>query len=146
MYDPFLPGRFTVGERSTQAFDAARNRSFPCDIWHPTEPVEICPIILLSHASGSSGRRGYTFLSNHLASHGYIVAALNHSELVAPELVHRDGETPEQRAARAEAAIASRVPDIRFLLNYAEGDASDRRTLHRRTIPLIRQRTHSRAL
>ena len=29
MYDPFLPGRFNVGERSTQALDAARNRSFP---------------------------------------------------------------------------------------------------------------------
>src|SRR2546422_11167627 len=118
MYDPFLPGRFTVGERTIQAFDATRNRSFPCDIWHPTEPAEICPIILLSHASGGSGRRGYTFLSNHLASHGYIVTGLNHSELVAPELAHRDGETPEQRAARAEAAIASRVPDIRFLLDY----------------------------
>src|SRR6266550_228902 len=122
MYDPFLPGRFSVGERSTQAFDAARNRSFPCDIWHPTEPVQICPIVLLSHASGSS-RRGYTFLSNHLASHGYIVAGLNHSELVAPELARRDGETPEQRAARAEAAIASRVPDIRFLLNYVLSEA-----------------------
>jgi predicted dienelactone hydrolase len=123
MYDPFLPGRFTVGERSTQALDAARNRSFPCDIWHPTGPVDICPIVLLSHASGGSGRRGYTFLSNHLASHGYIVAGLNHSELVAPELARRDSETPEQRAARAEVAIASRVPDIRFLLNYVLSEA-----------------------
>jgi dienelactone hydrolase len=101
-----------------QAFDADRNRSFPCDVWSPTEPVGICPIILLSHSSGGSGRRGYTFLTNHLASRGYIVAVLNHSELVAPELGHRDGETPEQRNARAEAAIASRVPDIRFLLDY----------------------------
>ena len=123
MYDPFLQGRFTVGERSTQAFDAARNRSFPCDIWHPAKAVGICPIILLSHSSGGSGRRGYTFLTNHLASHGYIVAGLNHSELVAPELARRDGETPEQRAARAEAAIASRVPDIRFLLNYVLSEA-----------------------
>jgi dienelactone hydrolase len=118
MYDPFVPGRFTVVERSMQAFDAARNRSFPCDVWRSTEPVGTCPIILLSHSSGGSGRRGYTFLTNHLASHGYIVAGLNHSELVAPELGHRDGETPEQRTARAEGAIASRVPDIRFLLDY----------------------------
>jgi predicted dienelactone hydrolase len=117
-YDPFAPGRLAVDERSMQAFDAARNRMFPCDIWHPRKPVEIAPIILLSHSSGGSGRRGYTFLTNHLASHGYIVAGLNHSELVATELGHRDGETPEQRAARAEAAIASRVPDIRFLLDY----------------------------
>jgi predicted dienelactone hydrolase len=101
-----------------QAFDAARNRSFPCDIWRPTEAIGTCPIILLSHSSGSSGRRGYTFLTNHLASHGYIVAGLNHSELVAPELRLRGGETPELRAAGAEAIIASRVPDIRFLLEY----------------------------
>jgi predicted dienelactone hydrolase len=123
MYDPFLSGPLTVAERTMQAFDAARNRSFPCDIWRPMEPVGICPIILLSHSSGGSGRRGYTFLTNHLASHGYIVAALNHSELVAPELGHRDSETPEQRAARGEAAIASRVPDIRFLLDYVLTDA-----------------------
>jgi predicted dienelactone hydrolase len=101
-----------------QAFDAGRNRSFPCDIWRPTEAPGICPIILLSHSSGGSGRRGYTFLTNHLASHGYVVAGLNHSELVAPELARRDGATPEQRAAGAEAVIASRVPDIRFLLDY----------------------------
>ena len=101
-----------------QAIDAARNRSFPCGIWHPTEPVGTCPIILLSHSSGGGGRRAYTFLTNHLASHGYVVAGLNHSELVAPELGHRVGETPEQRTARAEAVIASRVPDIRFLLDY----------------------------
>jgi len=101
-----------------QAFDAARNRSFPCDIWRPSEAAGICPVILLSHSSGASGRRGYTFLTNHLASHGYVVAGLNHSELVAPELARRDGVTPEQRAAGAEAVIASRVPDIRFLLDY----------------------------
>ena len=118
MYDPFGPGRFSVVERSTQAFDAARNRSFPCDVWRPTEQVGIYPIILLSHSSGGSGRRRYTFLTNHLASHGYIVAGLDHSELVVPELGHRDGETREQRNARAEGAIASRVPDIRFLLDY----------------------------
>src|SRR5512132_826397 len=118
MYDPFVAGRFTVVELSTPAFDAARNRNFPCDVRRPTEPVGLCPIILLSHSSGGSGPRGYTFLTNHLASHGYIVAGLNHSELVVPELGHRNGETPEQRTARAEGAIASRVPDIRFLLDY----------------------------
>jgi dienelactone hydrolase len=118
MYDPFVPGRFTVVERSMQAFDCARGRSFPCDVWRPAEPAGACPIILLSHSSGGSGRRGYTFLTNHLASHAYIVAGLNHSELVAPELGGRADESLEQRAARAEAVIASRVPDIRFLLDY----------------------------
>jgi dienelactone hydrolase len=47
-----------------------------------------------------------------------MVAAQEHSERVAPELARQDGETADERAARAEAMIASRVPDIRFLLEY----------------------------
>jgi predicted dienelactone hydrolase len=101
MDDPFVHGQFTVVERSRPASDADRNRSFPCDIWCPMEPAGMSPIIVLSHSSGRNGRRDYTFLTNHLATHGYIVAGLNHSELVAPELAWRDGETREQRAARA---------------------------------------------
>jgi predicted dienelactone hydrolase len=123
MYDPFVSGRFTVAERNMQAFDAVRNRSFPCDMWRPTERVGVFPIILLSHSSGGRGPRDYTFLTNHLASHGYIVAGLCHSELVVPELAHRAGDTPEQRATRAEAAIASRVPDIRVLLDHVLSEA-----------------------
>ena len=40
-----------------------------------------------------------------------------------PPLAHQVGETPQQRAARAEAAIANRVPDIRFLLDYVLTEA-----------------------
>ncbi len=75
------------------------------------------PLVIFSHPSGYH-RRAASFLCTHLASHGYVVAALDHSELVAPELARREGETSEQRAARADAWIASRVPDARFLLDY----------------------------
>lgn len=75
------------------------------------------PLIVFSHHSGGN-RRAATFLCSHLSSHGYIVAALDHSEMVAPELARKDGETTEQRAARAQSWVASRVPDIRFLLDY----------------------------
>jgi len=51
-----------------------------------------------------------------LSSHGYIVAALDHSEKVSPGLALRGDETAEERAARAEAWVANRVPDISFLL------------------------------
>ena len=74
------------------------------------------PLILFSHSSGA-GRRSATFLCTHLASHGYVVAALDHSEVVAKELKRTEGETGEQKAVRIEAAIASRVPDICFLLD-----------------------------
>src|SRR5713101_8007812 len=41
----------------------------------------------------------------------------DHSEVIAPELTRREGETDEQKTARVEAWIANRVPDIRFLLD-----------------------------
>jgi dienelactone hydrolase len=75
------------------------------------------PLIIFSHSSGS-GRRQSTFLCTHLASHGVVVAALDHSEIVAPELARKAGESDEQKTKRWEALIASRVPDVRFLLDY----------------------------
>jgi len=75
------------------------------------------PLIIFSHSSGA-GRLSATFLCTHLSSHGYLVAALDHSEIVATELARKGGETDEQKTARWEALIANRVPDIRFLLDH----------------------------
>jgi len=85
----------------------------------------IYPLILFSHSSGD-GRRQSTFLCTHLSSHGYVVAALDHSEVIAPELRRSEGETVEQKTARVQAWIANRVPDIRFLLDQLlQGTAWD---------------------
>jgi dienelactone hydrolase len=81
------------------------------------------PLILFSHHSGGN-RRAATFLCSHLSSHGYVVAALDHSEVVAPELKGQEGETAEQRSSRAQAWIANRVPDIRFLLDQMVREAN----------------------
>jgi predicted dienelactone hydrolase len=134
-YDPFAPGHFPVGVSTIEAPDQARVRVFPCEIWYPArvDGADLAPerdpgrgaaplpgahpLIVFSHHSGGH-RRSATFLCEHLASHGYVVAALNHSEVVASELAPRQGETPPQRAARIDAVIASRVPDVRFLLDY----------------------------
>jgi predicted dienelactone hydrolase len=77
----------------------------------------VYPLIIFSHSSGGH-RRSATFLCVHLASHGYVVAALDHSEVVATELARRDGESGAERAARIDAVIANRVPDVRFLLDH----------------------------
>src|SRR5262245_60549852 len=92
-YDPFAKGPFCVGERTFHAHDAARNRVFPCEVWYPasesardaTPHAGAYPLILFSHHSGGH-RRAATFLHTHLASHGYVVAALDHSEVVDKEL------------------------------------------------------------
>jgi dienelactone hydrolase len=81
------------------------------------------PAIIFSHHSGGH-RRAATFLCTHLSSHGYIVAALDHSEVSAPELRGLQGATAEQKAAGMRAVIASRVPDARFLLDRVLSDAA----------------------
>ncbi len=122
MYDPFVRGKFPVGVRTIEAQDAKRNRTFPCEIWYPAAAQQIpqpgnYPLIVFSHHSGGN-RRSATYLTTHLCSHGYVVAALNHSEVVAPELAPKPDETPDERSARGQAWIANRVPDIRFLLDH----------------------------
>jgi predicted dienelactone hydrolase len=75
------------------------------------------PLVIFSHASGQN-RRSSTFLCTHLSSHGYVVAALDHSEVISEDLARRDDETEEQKAVRTDAWIANRVPDARFLLDH----------------------------
>ncbi len=123
MYDPFSPGPFAVETSTIEANDDRRGRLFPIESWRPAAPGPL-PLILYSHSSGGA-RRSATYLCTHLASHGYLVAALDHSELVAKDLARKEGETAEQKAARAEAWIASRVPDIRFLLDYVLNSRTD---------------------
>ena len=120
VYDPFARGPFPVGVHLLRARDGARDRVFPAEVRYPGRPGPH-PLVLYSHCSGGH-RRSATFLTTHLASHGYAVASLDHSEVFAAELAPHDGETPEQRAARIEAVVASRVPDLRFLLEYVLGD------------------------
>ena len=106
MTAPPAPGPFGVRTHTLEARDPARDRLFPCDIWCPDEPGT-WPLVLYSHHSRGS-RRSATYLTTYLASHGYLVAALDHSEVVDPEI-----------AGDVQSAIASRVPDARFLLDYA---------------------------
>ncbi len=99
---------------------------FPCEIWYPEDQTGNYPLIKFSHHSGGH-RRAATFLCTHLCSHGYVVAALDHSEVVAKELAREEDETVERRAARGEAVLASRVPDLRFLLDHLLNSASETR-------------------
>src|SRR5262249_49352588 len=73
------------------------------------------PLIIFSHSSGGD-RRQSTFLCTHLSSHGYLVAALDHSEAVAAELAGKERGTQGQKNARGEGPVAKPVPDNPFLL------------------------------
>jgi dienelactone hydrolase len=107
-----------VAVRTIHASDPVRRRRFPVEIWSPTDSRgSDRPLIVFAHSSGGH-RRSATFLGSHLASHGYVVAAMDHSERVAPELARRDDETATERNTRIDAIIASRVPDVQFLIDH----------------------------
>jgi dienelactone hydrolase len=110
---PGTQDAFTVpGEDTPRSQLAVRNAAA-----HPGT----YPLIVFSHGSGRGARRMATFLCTHLSSHGHVVAALDHFEVVAVDLAPREGETDERRSARAQDWIANRVPDVRFLLDHLLG-------------------------
>lgn len=138
-YDPVETGPFGVGVRTLEVRDANRARVFPCEIWYPAASLEAAgppaeqrdaaaapglhPLIIFSHFSGG-GRRTATYLTTHLTSHGYAVAAIDHSEVVAPELGPSPEEDRADRARRIDAIIGSRVPDLRVVLSALTGPSS----------------------
>lgn len=80
------------------------------------------PLVLYSHASFGH-RRQSSFLTTHLASHGYVVAAVDHVGNTTIDFAERSrraaaGEaTGQERDAYVRRIIADRVPDLRFLLD-----------------------------
>jgi predicted dienelactone hydrolase len=133
-YDPFGGGPFAAGVRTLQLPDRVRGRQLPCELWYPADlhpaavstgvevrgaaPVRTSlPLVIFSHLSGGH-RRSSTFLCRHLASHGYAIAAPDHSEVVVPELAAPGGESASARQARVAAVVASRVPDLRLGLTH----------------------------
>ncbi|HLJ48248.1 MAG TPA: CocE/NonD family hydrolase [Bryobacteraceae bacterium] len=118
-YDPFAPGMFDVNTLTIEAFDDVRNRRFPCEIWYPwLARFRKCPLVVYSHPS-TGKRRSASFLCTHLSSHGYVVAAMDHSEVVDPDgFARKENETEEQTLARMNLWIMNRVPDARLLLDH----------------------------
>jgi predicted dienelactone hydrolase len=147
-YQPALRGPFLVGVRSGSVIDEARERRLPFEVWYPamgrSRDEEIrdadirpgaFPLVLYSHASG--GRRQSSFLCTHLASHGYVVAAVDHIGNSAADVAERRAATaagrslaPAELDALVGQFIADRVPDLRVLLDKvlarAPGDVSAR--------------------
>ena len=147
-YDPFARGKHLAGVRSGAIVDEARDRRLVYEIWYPAGPTKAAerdsytmpmrttasaqqavrdatpldgthPLLVYAHSSYGD-RRQSSFLTTHLASHGYIVAAADHAENSAADLAARAGAppmTPDERDAYIARIIADRVPDLRALLD-----------------------------
>jgi predicted dienelactone hydrolase len=76
-FDPTQAGSATVQVLKLNLSDRQRNREIPVDVYWSTVASPNKPIIVFSHGLGSI-RTDMLYLAQHLASHGYVVAALEH--------------------------------------------------------------------
>ncbi|MEH2261471.1 alpha/beta hydrolase [Nostoc sp.] len=76
-FDPSQPGNAEVKILNLSLNDQKRDRKIPVDIYWSTAATPDKPIIVFSHGFASV-RTDLRYLAEHLASHGYVVAALEH--------------------------------------------------------------------
>ncbi|MEH1781052.1 alpha/beta hydrolase [Nostoc sp.] len=76
-FDPSQPGNAQVKILNLSLNDQKRDRQIPVDIYWSTAATPDKPVIVLSHGFASV-RTDLRYLAEHLASHGYVVAALEH--------------------------------------------------------------------
>ncbi|WP_414624191.1 alpha/beta hydrolase [Calothrix sp. CCY 0018] len=81
-FDPTQPGNAGVDVLKLNLKDEKRSsRSVPVDIYFPqasTKKTTAKPVVVLSHGF-SSNKSDMVYIAKHLASHGYVVAAVEHT-------------------------------------------------------------------
>jgi len=140
---PDEPGQYAVGISRLDLRDASRaNRRLTSDVWYPvarsagdaptgTKRDAPCaegmfPLIIFSHGAGAT-RQQSTYLTEHWASHGYVVVAPDHQYNTAFD--NRDDH-------RIQSGI-DRPRDCSFVIDHMlarNGDSADR--LHQHIDPL----------
>jgi len=114
--DPTQPGSAQVQTLNLNFNDQKRQRQIPVDIYFSTAATANKPVIVLSHGLGSV-RTDLRYLAKHLASHGYVVAALEHPG---------SNETNSNAAYRGKKGLVEpqefldRPRDISFILDELE--------------------------
>ena len=79
------------------------------------------PLVVFSHGFGAH-RRQSTFLCTHLASHGYVVAAMDHTgntifEMVQMMMAAQMGQPPPEASTLLPDLIADRPADVGFVID-----------------------------
>lgn len=112
-FDPTQPGSSKVEVMNFNFNDRKRGREIPVDIYWSKDASLNKPIIVFSHGLGSV-RTDLRYLAQHLASHGYVVAALEHPG---------SNETHVKKALALQAPLLeaeeflNRPKDISFILD-----------------------------
>ncbi|MBS9392894.1 MAG: alpha/beta hydrolase [Dolichospermum sp. LBC05a] len=114
--DPTQGGSAQVQTLKLNFNDQKRQRQIPLDVYFSTAATANKPVIVFSHGWGSV-RTDLRYLAEHLASHGYVVAALEHpgSNETASKAVKKN---KNQLVAPQE--FLDRPRDISFILDELE--------------------------
>lgn len=118
--DPAAPGTFEVQQQTLAFRDWERDRRISTDLYWSDQHRG--PLIVLSHGFGAD-RRFLGYLGEHLASHGFTVAAIEHPgsnlDWLAPLLGGR-WIPAEQRSILPTSEFIERPRDVQFLLDELE--------------------------
>lgn len=112
-FDPTQMGNAQVQVLSLKLADRDRNRTIPMDVYWSSEASFNKPVVVFSHGLGSV-KIDMQYLARHLASHGYVVAALEHPG---------SNETHVRNVLKGKAPLLDpeefldRPQDISFVLN-----------------------------
>ena len=128
--DPSQPGPYAVGVRTIMMTDPSRNRTFAVDLWYPAAPggssntyrldafglslISMAsparrdaplrpggpwPLVLFSHGYGGIRFQSF-FLTEHLASHGFVVAAPDHPGNTLTDVAFGGGDATQSSIDR----------------------------------------------
>jgi predicted dienelactone hydrolase len=91
--------------------------------------AETYPLVVFSHGFGAH-RRQSSFLSTHLASHGYVVAAMDHTgntivEMLQVMMAAQTGAAPPDAVAVLAEVMPQRPADVSFVIDRMIGGAAD---------------------
>jgi predicted dienelactone hydrolase len=109
-------GPFIVETLDLEWRDTRREREVPAKLYFPKNATNPCPVIVFSHGLGGT-RNNYEYLGQHWASHGYVVAHVQHhgSDDAAWRGAARPGEM--MRAAMNVENSMNRPIDVSFVLD-----------------------------
>ncbi|WP_392534872.1 alpha/beta hydrolase [Nostoc sp. C117] len=115
-FDPSQPGNAQVEVLKLDFNDQKRNRNIPVDVYWSTAATPDKPVIVFSHGFGSV-RTDLRYLAEHLASHGYVVAALEHPGSNATNV---DSALQGKNRVVKPQEFLDRPQDISFVLDELE--------------------------
>jgi predicted dienelactone hydrolase len=114
-FDPSVTGAQTVREESLSFVDFQRNRRLPVDLYWSSSNNPQAPLVVIAPGF-EANRKFLTYLARHLASHGIVVAAIEHP------FVTRNGTLPALNPDRLVPAgeFIDRPKDISFILDQLQ--------------------------